>query len=99
MVGKLRDDTATHLEQARRMAREVRTMLGGLDEQSGRARDGRMLLACLDAQAERLAAELVAWDAILTARQQMGAAVQAAFRDIYGADPPVDYVFPVHIPN
>lgn len=99
MVAKLRDDTATHLEQARRMARDVRAMLGDLDDQSNRARDGRMLLGCLDAQAERLSAELVAWDAILTARHQMGAAVQAAFRDIYGADPPDDYVFPVHIPN
>lgn len=99
MPQKLRDQTAAQLEQARRMAREVRAMLGDLDDQSNRARDGRMLLACLDAQAERLAAELVAWDAMLTARSHMGAAVQAAFRDIYGADPPGDYVFPVYIPS
>lgn len=99
MVQKIRDDAAKNFEQARRMAREVRATLGDLDQQSTATRDGRLLMACLDAQAERLAGELVGWDAILTAQARMGTNVQAAFRDIYGCDPPGDYVFPVYLPN
>ncbi|MDQ8700585.1 hypothetical protein [Hyphomicrobium sp. LHD-15] len=57
-----------------------------------------MLLASIEADVARQAAELVALDAIVGARAQMGRAMQVAYREIYGADPPGNYVFPVPIP-
>jgi hypothetical protein len=96
LTQKLRDDTAEHLTQARRMATEVRALLGDPEKLLP---ESSIMLACLDAQAERLSTELVAFDAILTARSQMAQALLAVYREIHGADPPSDYVFPVYIPN
>ncbi len=103
----LRDRTVASLAHARYMAGNLRGQLADMEARLGavafreseRAIEGRLLLASIEADVERQAAELVALDAIVTARAQMGRAMQAAYREIVGVDPPGDYVFPVPIPN
>lgn len=106
-MNDLREQTVASLARARWMVDSMRDQLTEMEARLGpdafrtskRALDGRMLLACIEADVERQSAELVAYEAIVAARAQMGRAMQAAYQNIYGEDPPGDYVFPVPVSN
>jgi len=54
-----------------------------------------MKLACMDASLELIEARIKAQETVQAAETKLSITLQAAYREIYGRNPPDEYVFPM----
>lgn len=96
-------DLTTRLAGLRQIAADTRKVVQQAEEQFGHhvfstnedVLDARMQLACMDASLELIEARVGAQETVQAAETKLGATLQAAYREIYGRDPPGEYVFPM----
>lgn len=96
-------DLTTRLANLRQIASDTREVVQQAEEQFGHhvfstnedVLDARIKLACMDASLELIEARIGAQESIQAAEVKLGVTLQAAYREIYGRDPPEEYVFPM----
>ena len=103
------DQTAVHADLTARLAglrliaADTRKVVQQAEEQFGHhvfstnedVLDARMQLACMDASLELIETRIGAQESVQAAEIKLGVTLQAAYREIYGRDPPEEYVFPM----
>lgn len=95
----------TQLANLREVAAQTREVVQQAEEQFGHevfssnedVLDARIRLACMNATLELIEARITAHETVQAAETKIGTTLHAAYREIYGRDPPDEYVFPMPI--